>query len=93
MKLKPTKWCSYCRNCLSPAAPRMSCISSLVAAIARFAASMWRCLWLDVSLSLLIPPVGSLLRVASKESPWLHFPVYHKTQTNYKIFIKPPKTH
>lgn len=76
--LEHAEWASYWRKGLSPAALRTSSSSWLVAAIATFAASVWRCPWLASKVSLLIPPLGSILLVWSIAPPWLHFPVQQR---------------
>lgn len=64
----------HCRKIWSPVALRMSCSSSLVAAAAMLAAAMCRKPWLASNVSLLMPPVGSMVLVWSTPPPWLHLP-------------------
>lgn len=64
----------HCRKFWSPVALRMSCSSSLVAAVAMLAAAMCRKPWLALNESLLMPPMGSMVLVRSIPPPWLHLP-------------------
>lgn len=65
---------SYCRNLLSPTATLSSSSRSIVARTAKSAALGWSEPWLDLTVSLLMPPTGSVLLVLSKNPPWLHLP-------------------
>lgn len=62
-KLRDADYVPHCRNFWSPVALRMSCSSSLVAAVAMSAAAMCRKPWLASNVSLLMPPVGSMVLV------------------------------
>lgn len=74
-QVKHAAWVSYSKNFMSPTAPRMSCSSSMVAAMASCAASVWMYPWLEPKKSLLIPPLGFSIPVVPGISPWRHLPL------------------
>ncbi len=66
----------------------MSCSNSIVALMAISAARRWRKPWSELVASLLMPPVGSLELVLSREPPWLHLP--ERNLSEYRFVVPIP---